>query len=66
MLTYGGHHLGVVEFIRPMLEFRRKHSRYLIKNSYLRQDDMTPEERKSTIKRLNVGRILIKLPTGGK
>ena len=38
----GEHHVGEMEDVRPILESRRKFSRYLINNPHLRQNDMTP------------------------
>ena len=62
----GEHHFGDVEAIRPMLEFRRLISRYLINNPYLRQDGIKKEGCKSKRKKHTHGHSSTKLSTGKK
>ena len=53
-----------MEDVRPILDFRRLISRYLINNPYPRQDDLTSEERQIKRNNYNDGHIHIKLPRG--
>ena len=62
----GEHHFCGMEDVRPILEFSRLLYRELIKNPYLRHDDLTPEGRKSKRNKHNGRHILIYLPVGGK
>ena len=58
------HSLDGMEAARLILEFRRLIYMYLIKNTYLNQDDIASEERNNTRSNHNDGNIIINLPTG--
>ena len=62
----GGHHFVGVEVVMPIFKLSRIIYSEPIYNSYPRQYDMTPEERRRNIKRRNDGHILIKIHTRTK
>ena len=56
--------VGIVEAVRPILEFSRLIYRDILNRPYLIQGDLTSEERKIKINKHNYGHILINQPRG--
>ena len=63
---FGGCQFGGMKSVSTIIELRGIIYKDLINNPYLKQDDITPEERNSAGNNHNNGHTLVKIPTGGK